>query len=71
MEENLIKFNKIVTLNDDSFDVIFLATQKLMYCMKETNEKQKMRTEFFNLRLKYSEKNLFGKDLVLEWYAIS
>lgn len=64
------KFKKIITLNDDSFDSIKDNTLRLLYCMEESNQLNNMRTEFISMRLKYSEKNPFSKDLVFEWAAL-
>jgi hypothetical protein len=48
-----------------------MATQKLLVCMQESNKKLNMHTEFLSIRLKYSDKNSFAKDLVLEWSSLT
>ncbi len=39
-------------------------------CMKETNDKHNVHTEYFTLRLIDSEKNPFAKDLKFEWVTL-
>ncbi len=70
MREDLVKFEKILTLNDHSFEVLKECTLRLLFYMKETNDLNQASTEFLSLRLKDSEKNPFAKDLVIEWCAI-
>lgn len=65
-----IKFEKIITVNDTSHQVLSTAVQQLLVCMEETNQKHSVHTEYFRLRLKDSEKSPFGKDLLLEWVCI-
>jgi hypothetical protein len=71
MKDDFLKFEKILTTNDDSFENISHMTFLLFHCMKETNEKHNVRTEYFRLKLTDSEKNPFAKDLILEWATIS
>jgi hypothetical protein len=70
-EEKLFKFEKILTLNYTDADTINKCVNLLMNFMKDKNDSDKTHTEFFMMRLKYSEKNPFAKDLVLEWAVMS
>jgi hypothetical protein len=66
----MIKFEKSILLNDDSYEFILKCTQLLFNCMKETNEIHKTRTEFLFLRLKYPEYHRAEKELKLEWACV-
>ena len=69
-KDKLVKYEKIITLNDHSFEMIKRNSMILMYFMEEKNREDRTFTEFFQLRLKDSEKNQFAKDLVLEWAVL-
>lgn len=69
-DEEFIRYEKIITLNDESFDVIWKATQTLLFFMEENNRRENVYTEFFSLRFTNSERNPFGKDLKLEWACL-
>jgi hypothetical protein len=68
--EELVKYEKIITLNDTSFDIICKTTKTLLCFMEENNSKEGMYTEFFCLRFTDSERNNFGKDLKLQWACL-
>jgi hypothetical protein len=69
-KNELIKYEKIITLNDYSFDMIEYFTKILMNFMHEKNKNDGTFTKFFLLRLKDSENSPFAKDLVLEWAVL-
>jgi len=61
------KFEKILILNDYSFDSIRDNVNRLLYCMKETNEHYETYTVFMRFRLIDSDKYRNAKELILEW----
>ena len=65
-----IQFEKKLILNDCSDETICRATLLLFQYMKDVNEKEKLHTEFFLLRLKDSEIHIMAKELTLEWSSI-
>lgn len=58
-------FEKIITVNDESYEVIRHCIDKLIFFMYKENQNKNI--EYFRLRLKDSEKSPFSKDLLLEW----
>lgn len=59
-------FQKIITLNDQSYEQIIHCVTKLLYFMFFENENKNV--EYFRLRLKDSERAPFAaKDLLMEW----
>jgi len=67
----LLKFEKILTINRYDFDFILESMQRLFVCMKETNTIHSCYTEFFSFRLKDSEKIPFAKDMILHWASVA
>jgi hypothetical protein len=61
-------FEKIITVNDESFEIIRHYIDKLLFFMYKENSNKKI--EYFILRLKDSEKSPFSKDLKLEWSCL-
>lgn len=59
------RYEKIITINDESYDTIRYAIDKLIFFMYKENKNKNV--EYFRLRLKDSEKSPFSKDLLLEW----
>lgn len=70
MANELVKFEKILTLNDASNETIDTCLQLLFNLMKNTNFSKELTLEYFSLKLTHSEKNPFGKDLKLEWASL-
>lgn len=58
-------YEKIITINDESYEVIRHCVDKLLFFMFKDNKNPLV--EYFRLRLKDSEKSPFSKDLKLEW----
>ena len=61
----LENYEKIITVNDQSYEYIRHFVNKLLFFIY--NENCNKHVEYFRLRLKDSEKSPFGKDLLLEW----
>lgn len=64
-------FEKVVILNDFSFESYRDVTLRLLYLMNETNKVNNLETQFFELRLKYPEQDIVGdvRELRLKWSA--
>jgi hypothetical protein len=58
-------FEKIITVNDWSYEAIRHCVDKLLFSMFKENAN--LHVEYFRLRLKDSERSPFSKDLLLEW----
>lgn len=65
--EKVNEFKKSIVLNNMDFELILKCVAALMICMKESNEKNNQRLEFFQLRLKDRAENTRQKELVLKW----
>jgi len=62
------RFQKIITVNDESYETISHCVQKLIFYMYNTNPNPNI--EYFRFRLKDSEMGIGAKDLMLEWVCI-
>lgn len=58
-------YEKIITINDQSYEVVSQCVERLIFFMYQQNSN--VNIEYFRLRLKDSEKSPFSKDLLLEW----
>lgn len=70
MDVELIKFEKIITINNYSTEDIKRFVHMLFICMDETNNKHNCITQFLNMTLKDSQRSSFAKDLKLEWACV-
>lgn len=61
-------YEKIITINDESYETIRYCVDRLIFFMFEENSNPNV--EYFSLRLKDSEKSPFSKDLLLEWSCL-
>jgi len=66
----LIKFNKVIILNEWSFEHLLKVLQILLYHMQETNKNLKMTTQFFRFNLVDSILYRGAKELRFEWESI-
>lgn len=57
------RYEKIITINELNKEVITRCVNLIINCMFEKSP----HPEYFQLRLKDSEKSPFSKDLKLEW----
>jgi len=62
-----MKFEKIITINDQSFETLEKCVETLMSFMKDYNKKNNLILEYFSIRTKDSDKNPFAIDMVLNW----
>ena len=67
MTEELIKYEKIITINHDSIDIVINCMNMLLRFIEEKCKKDNERLEYFQCNLTDSEKNQFAKDLKIKW----
>jgi hypothetical protein len=68
-EDEILKFEKIITINDESQEIYTKCMLFLLNCMYESNKLNKVYLTYFRIRTKDSEKTMNSKDIVLEWHA--
>ena len=67
LKTDLITYEKILTLNDESFSVINRCTSILYNFIQEKCIKDGENLEYFQINFTDSEKNSFAKDLKIKW----
>lgn len=65
--DDLVKYEKIITINDERKETLSTSALLLINCMYETGEKNGDYPQFFRMSFTNSEKNPFAKDMKLEW----
>lgn len=71
MTNNLLTYEKILTLNDESFAVISGCSDVLLSFIKEKCDKDQEHLEYFQLNLTDSENSPFSKNLKIKWAVTS
>ena len=66
MDDEMIKFEKILTINDDPYENLEKYSKILFDCMKESNKINGINLRFFSLRTRGS-RCVGAIDMVLEW----
>lgn len=72
MENNLKKYEKIITINEqinikDNFNTIRESLQNMLFFIENKCRKDKENLEFFQVSFTNSEKVVFAKDLKIKW----
>ncbi len=67
ISKDLIQYEKILTLNDESFENIQKCNLILLNFVKENCKLFNEDLQYFQINLTDSEKNPFAKDLKIKW----
>jgi hypothetical protein len=63
----LIQYEKIITVNDQSFNIIHQMMQRLLFFINDKCQKDAETLEYFQCNLTDSERSPFSKDLKIKW----
>lgn len=67
IKENLVHYEKIVTVNDESFLVVNKVIDVLLNFIKNKCEKDAETMQYFQINFTDSEKCMNAKDMKIKW----
>lgn len=66
-EKDLIHYEKIMTLNDESFSVINRCISMLLYFIQEKCKNEQEDLQYFQINFTDPEKSINSKDIKIKW----
>ena len=67
ISKDLITYEKIISINDESFIVLRECMQRLLFFIEENCKNNAEDLNYFQINLTDSEKNPFAKDFKIKW----